>query len=244
MSDHFFSRWSRRKQGIENPEVTEAQPLAAGPGAGVAALTSSSGALGASKLAASSAERVPAVAPKAGPPEPEPASPPDRPLPTMDDVQGLTPSSDYQGFMRQGVPGEVRNAAMKKLFTDPHFNVMDGLDIYIGDYNTPDPLPAGMLEKMVGAQLLHLFPPQADERPSGQAEQALGAAPPRPEQGPPPSGERAATAPVASPLPPSAASDALSSMPDASSAPSSAPSSLPSSPLATPLAPLMGPPRT
>jgi hypothetical protein len=41
---------------------------------------------------------------------------------------------------------------------------MDGLDIYIGDYNTPDPLPAGMLEKMVGAELLNLFPkkPQVD----------------------------------------------------------------------------------
>lgn len=79
----------------------------------------------------------------------------------MEDVQGLTPSSDFQTFMRQGVPGEVRNAAMKKLFTDPHFNVMDGLDIYIGDYNTPDPLPAGMLEKMVGAELLNLFPKKA-----------------------------------------------------------------------------------
>ena len=76
----------------------------------------------------------------------------------MADVQGLTPASDFQTFMRQGVPGEVRNAAMKKLFADPHFNVMDGLDIYIGDYSVPDPLPAGMLEKMVGAELLNLFP--------------------------------------------------------------------------------------
>ena len=67
--------------------------------------------------------------------------------------------------MRDGVPGEVRNAAMKKLFTDPHFNVMDGLDIYIGDYNTPDPLPAGMLEKMVGAEFLNLFPKNPPNRP-------------------------------------------------------------------------------
>jgi hypothetical protein len=59
--------------------------------------------------------------------------------------------------MRPGVTADVRNVAMKKLFTDPHFNVMDGLDIYIGDYNTPDPMPAGMLQKMVGAQLLGLF---------------------------------------------------------------------------------------
>ena len=70
----------------------------------------------------------------------------------MEDVQGLTPSSDFQTFMRQGVPADVRNLAVKKLFADPHFNVMDGLDIYIGDYTIADPLPAGMLEKMASAQ--------------------------------------------------------------------------------------------
>jgi hypothetical protein len=31
----------------------------------------------------------------------------------------------------------VKNAAMKKLFADPHFNVMDRLDIYIDDYSSP-----------------------------------------------------------------------------------------------------------
>ncbi len=77
-------------------------------------------------------------------------------LPTLADVEQLTPQSDFSSFMTQGVTPEVRNAAMKKLFTDPHYNVMDGLDIYIGDYNTPDPLPAGMLAKMVGAQFLGL----------------------------------------------------------------------------------------
>ncbi len=77
-------------------------------------------------------------------------------LPTLADVEQLTPQSDFSSFMTQGVTPEVRNAAMKKLFTDPHYNVMDGLDIYIGDYNTPDPLPEGMLAKMVGAQFLGL----------------------------------------------------------------------------------------
>ena len=54
----------------------------------------------------------------------------------------------------------MKNAALKKLFTDPHFNVMDGLDTYIDDYGKPDPLPAGMLRKMAQSQLLGLF---ADE---------------------------------------------------------------------------------
>ena len=143
MSENFFSRWSRRKQGLETEELgtTLTTPSVATP---VHAATAP-----ASPVAAS-AEQHAASAP----------ADPKEPLPTMADVEHLTPSAEFQGFMRQGVPGEVRNAAMKKLFTDPHFNVMDGLDIYIGDYNTPDPLPAGMLEKMVGAQLLGLFTPK------------------------------------------------------------------------------------
>jgi hypothetical protein len=52
---------------------------------------------------------------------------------------------------------EVRNAAMKKLFTDPHFNVMDGLDIYIDDYSKADPIPESMLRQMAGAEFLKLF---------------------------------------------------------------------------------------
>ena len=37
---------------------------------------------------------------------------------------------------------------MKKLFSDPHFNVMDGLDTYIDDYGKPDPIPLSMLRRM------------------------------------------------------------------------------------------------
>jgi hypothetical protein len=151
MSDNFFSRWSRRKQGLEPGEALPPEAV--------------------SRLAPATPASPSGLGSDAPPPHPAPGRavtaeapvPVDAPqpaLPTMADVQGLTPSSDFQTFMRQGVPGEVRNAAMKKLFTDPHFNVMDGLDIYIGDYNTPDPLPAGMLEKMVGAELLNLFPPK------------------------------------------------------------------------------------
>jgi hypothetical protein len=46
---------------------------------------------------------------------------------------------------------------MKKLFADPHFNVMDRLDTYIDDYTVPDPIPAAMLRSMNGAKLLGLF---------------------------------------------------------------------------------------
>jgi hypothetical protein len=63
----------------------------------------------------------------------------------MADVANLTRDSDYAPFIARGVDQAVQRGAMKKLFADPHFNLMDGLDIYIGDYNTPDPIPAAML---------------------------------------------------------------------------------------------------
>ena len=84
------------------------------------------------------------------------------PLPTLEDVQNLTPDADFQPFVSRQVAPEVRNAAMRKLFSDPHFNVMDRMDIYIDDYGQPDPLPVGMLQKMRSAQFMQLVPPEAE----------------------------------------------------------------------------------
>jgi hypothetical protein len=79
----------------------------------------------------------------------------------MEDVSGLTPESDFKPFLGQSVTPEVKNAALRKLFTDPHFNVMDGLDIYIDDYSKPDPLPAEWLKQMVSAQVMKLVEEEA-----------------------------------------------------------------------------------
>ena len=95
------------------------------------------------------------VAPPA-PAEPETQAVAPPPL-TMDDVAALTHASDYSRFVAPGVAPGVSNAAMKKLFSDPHFNVMDGLDIYVGDYSQPDPIPPEMLRKMVQSKFLGLF---------------------------------------------------------------------------------------
>jgi len=67
------------------------------------------------------------------------------PLPT---VESLTFDSDFSAFMQPKVAEETKRAALRKLFSDPSFNVMDGLDIYVGDYTQADPMPAGMLEKL------------------------------------------------------------------------------------------------
>ncbi|MFZ6750244.1 DUF3306 domain-containing protein [Undibacterium sp. Ren11W] len=76
------------------------------------------------------------------------------PLPQMHDVEQLHAESDFSVFMRDGVDESVRRSAMKKLFTNPHFNVMDGLDIYVADYSQPDPLPEGMLGSLRHAEML------------------------------------------------------------------------------------------
>ncbi|UGQ48104.1 DUF3306 domain-containing protein [Massilia endophytica] len=77
---------------------------------------------------------------------PVPAAPePPEALPTMEQLAELDHTADLKPFVARGVDEGVRRAAMKKLFADPRFNVMDGLDTYIGDYNRPDPMPAAML---------------------------------------------------------------------------------------------------
>ena len=149
MSDetNFLSRWSRRKaqarEGVAPPEPTV--PMtgnAATPPLPPAAVAP------AAALPAQSVDTAAAAAEA-----PERSEPPP---PTLADVAGLTRESDFSRFVAPGVDGEVKNAALKKLFADPHFNVMDGLDTYIDDYSKPDPLPASMLRKMAQAAFLGL----------------------------------------------------------------------------------------
>ena len=86
--------------------------------------------------------------------------------PSVEQARQLTPADDFKAFVQPDVAPEVRNTAMRQLFTDPHFNVMDGLDIYIDDYNKPDPLPAGDLARMVSAHALRLLKSEPDSAPA------------------------------------------------------------------------------
>ena len=89
-----------------------------------------------------------APAPAANPGQPaQPAREESAPVrrPTQDDVALLDADSDYSAFVARGVDQSVRRSALKKLFSDPHFNTGDGLDLYMGDYNKPDPISAAMM---------------------------------------------------------------------------------------------------
>ena len=82
---------------------------------------------------------------------------------SLEDVKLLTKDSDFKPFMAQNVGADVRNAAMKKLFADPHYNIMDGLDIYIDDYSKSDPIPEAMLRAMTSSKFLKLFDDEEDK---------------------------------------------------------------------------------
>ena len=118
-----LSRWSRRKHEVARAE--RSSPQAAGTPA-----------------ASPVAEVAPpvTVAPAAAPNAPAAA-----PLPPVD---SLTFDSDFAPFVQPKVDESTKRAALKKLFADPRFNAMDGLDVYVDDYTQADPMPAGMLDKL------------------------------------------------------------------------------------------------
>ncbi|MGE5651894.1 MAG: DUF3306 domain-containing protein, partial [Bacillota bacterium] len=82
------------------------------------------------------AQRNAQVAAKKNAPEgtsgaaPVQAQEPVRSPPSLDEVARLTSDSDFTPFVARGVDEQIRRSAMKKLFADPRFNVMDGLDVY------------------------------------------------------------------------------------------------------------------
>ena len=81
---------------------------------------------------------------------------------------------EYREFFDPRVDEKLRRTALKKLFSEPQFNVMDGLDTYIDDYSKPDPIPEAMLRRLNQAKDLLLF---EEQKSSDGAVEASAAAP-------------------------------------------------------------------
>lgn len=201
----FFGRWSRRKAQVRTGQAVPAEP----PRPVVSAVSAPLAGDGANAPAVSRPVVQP-LPPEAPAPSDEQtarranevvAEPP--PALSLDDVKALTPEADFSPFVAREVSPEVRNAAMRKLFADPKFNVMDGLDIYIDDYSKPDPLPPALARQLVSAQFMKLFDEPKDPKDPSQAAQT--------------------TEPQAATEPPAAASEAEASAPaEPASAPQAA----------------------
>ena len=108
-----------------------------------------------------------------------PPAAPAKPPPPLPELASMTFDSDFTAFMHAKVDEGVRRAALRKLFGDPRFNVMDGLDTYIDDYSIEDPIPAALLARLEHAKatLLAAEPDEevaiaaADPQPGANAEQ-------------------------------------------------------------------------
>ncbi len=157
----FLSRWSRRKAQVRQGGALADEPA---------------------RPAAIDPPPAPAVRPDAAElPAPATSTPPAapaapaEPAPTLEDVALLGRDSDYRRFVAPDVGTEVKNAALKKLFSDPHFNVMDGLDTYIEDYGQPNPISPAMLRQLVQGDFLGLFREEKEAEAQAAARASLAA---------------------------------------------------------------------
>lgn len=164
----FFRRWARLKStGLEDePGTAHAPAQQAVPGAG-----------------SPIQHGAPAVRPGSNPAAAEEPQAQARALPTLEDAARLTPDADFSAFVGKGVDKSVQRLALKTLFADPHFNLIDGLDVYMNDYNKASPLTPVMLASLQHAQGLvaRLLDDQRKDAEEGAA--ADTAAPPTTEQG-------------------------------------------------------------
>lgn len=77
-----------------------------------------------------------------------PTADPQPPTVVLPPIESLGPGSDFTAFLKEEVSESLRRAALKKLFADPEFNAMDGLDIYIDDYSIPDPIAPDVMRRL------------------------------------------------------------------------------------------------
>src|ERR1700730_12788807 len=143
-------RWSQRKLEAARAEVRTPERAVPPP------------------VDASAAAQTPAGTLRPGLEHTGPASAP--PLPANADlpaIESLTIDSDFAPFFKPQVDESIKRAALKQLFRDPRFNVMDGLDTYIDDYTQPDPIPSAMLEDLMQRRIF--FPPSVEGDPRERA---------------------------------------------------------------------------
>ena len=94
------------------------------------------------------------------------------PAPTVPPVENLTPESDFGAFMNPKVRDELRRLALKKLFSDPHFNVPDPFEPYSRDWTVGEPIPPELLATLNQARSV-LFTEQ-EKKPAAEPQASVG----------------------------------------------------------------------
>lgn len=112
----FLTRWSRRKREAAEAERTPSTAAESEPGA-----------------------QTQAAAPEACEPASTPVASDLSDLPSLDSITG---ESDISAFLKAGVPGDLRHAALRRAWSaDPAIRDFVGLSENAWDFNTPDSVP-------------------------------------------------------------------------------------------------------
>jgi hypothetical protein len=114
------------------------------------------------------------------PAEKKPESPAPAQPPALPPVESMTPESDFAGFMHPKVKEELRRLALKKLFSDPHFNVPDPFEPYSRDWNDVEALTPELLATLNQARTV-LFNEQ-EKKPAEPEPVEKAEAEPKPDE--------------------------------------------------------------
>jgi hypothetical protein len=167
---NFLRRWSQRKLAAARQTTIERPPVASAPATTGPAVAAPAGGA-ANPAAATGTLPPPGVAVTDGtPPNEAPALPP---------VESLGFDSDFTRFLGPKVDETVKRQALRKLFNDPRFNVMDGLDVYIDDYSKFEPIPDDVVAKLKHARYI-FDPPRTRVNEAGHVEDVPEEPPPGP----------------------------------------------------------------
>ena len=158
--ENFASRWSRRKTEARKTREKPAEPK---------------------PEATPVAQAAPAATAAAAPAQPVPlkAATPSgagvqsavvaTQLPPLESLKGL--ASEYAEFLKPGVDEDLRRAALKKLFSDPHFENFERFEAYCEDYTQGEPIPLAMLKTLEHAKGL-LFDEEKKEEQGAAKDRA------------------------------------------------------------------------
>jgi hypothetical protein len=109
--------------------------------------------------------------------------PVETPPPALPPVDKLTAQSDFTGFMHPKVEDALRRVALKKLFSDPHFNLPDPYEAYSGDWTGGEPMTEAMVASLEQMKALVKTPPKPPAAETAEKENDPEPKPQTDEQG-------------------------------------------------------------
>jgi len=100
----------------------------------------------------------------------------EEPAAILPPIDQLTAESDFRPFMGAQVDTGTRRTALKKLFTDAHYNAPDLFEPYSADFTGGEPIPEEMLKTLHHARKLLFDEPEKTAEAAAQSGEQTEAA--------------------------------------------------------------------